>query len=82
MRKAQNWTVYPRKAGELITVQSDKSIGQLFPETGKGILNTKGCYFPDLLTAPRFDFTKEFVDLCLANEYKSGQVLSGVCTIL
>jgi hypothetical protein len=82
MRKAQNWTVYPRTEGKPVKVQSDRSIGLFDPKTGEGVLNTKGCYQPHLMTAPRFTFPEEFVKLCLDNEFEHGQVLSGVCTIL
>jgi hypothetical protein len=74
MRKPQDFVVYPVKPtvenpqGTRLTVQSDKSIGQFDPATGKGVLNTRRCYFIDLLAvrgAVPFEFPKEFVKAAL-----------------
>ncbi len=67
MRKPQEFTVYPKTGDGRIIVQSDKSIGQFDPETGKGVLNTRGCYFPHLsgaLGAQEYDFPDDFVEKC------------------
>lgn len=75
MRKAQEFLVLPTKPGEKIIVQSDKSIGCFNPDTGKGILNTKGCHFPHLnkmLGAVEYQFPTDFVEACKANIPKSG----------
>ena len=70
MRKPQSFIVYPRKdENEPITVQSDKSIGQFDPATGKGKLNVKGCYFHHLiLGAVDFQFPADFVEACKAQK--------------
>lgn len=69
MRKPQEFCVLPMKReGEETTtlmIQSDKSIGILDFRTGKGKLNTKGCYTPHLMLAQPFDFPPEFVQACL-----------------
>lgn len=46
MSKEQTFVV--SKIDELILIQSNKSIGLFDPATGKGRLNTKGCYFQHL----------------------------------
>lgn len=68
MRKPQDFIVSPRSDGT-IQVQSDKSIGVFDFRTRKGVLNTKGCYFPHLskmLGAVEFEFPADFVKACLA----------------
>lgn len=67
MRKPQTFSVMPVADGSIM-VQSDKSIGQFDFRTGKGILNTKGSYFPHLngaLGAIPFEFPVDFVAACL-----------------
>lgn len=64
MRKEQDFIVQPRSDGTIM-VQSDRSIGVFDFKTGKGKLNTKGCYFTHLATAEPFDFPPEFVQACL-----------------
>lgn len=68
MRKPQTFSVMPRSDGT-IQVQSDKSIGVFDFRTRKGVLNTKGCYFPHLnavLGAVEFEFPVDFVKAALA----------------
>lgn len=68
MRKPQKFSVHPRSDGT-IQVQSDKSIGVFDFRTRKGVLNTKGSYFPHLspaLGAVEFEFPADFVKACLA----------------
>ncbi len=49
MRKPQEFCIQPLKATDTtVTIQSDKAIGRFDLKTGKGMLNTKGCYFPHL----------------------------------
>lgn len=67
MRKPQSFHVSPTSDGRVM-VQSDKSIGMFDFRTGKGVLNTKGCYFPHLnkvLGAFPYTFPPEFVSACL-----------------
>jgi hypothetical protein len=80
MRKPQNFIVYPKSTdGDgLMIVQSDKSIGAFDPETRKGVLNIKGCYFLHLnriMGAKPFEFPQEFVDDCLEAQPKSGDLI-------
>lgn len=68
MRKPQSFIVQPVEGGEEVIVQSDKSIGRFNIRTGKGVLNTKGCYFPHLtkfLGAFEYQFPPEFVSAAL-----------------
>jgi hypothetical protein len=63
MRKPQEFIVARTDRGNYI-VQSDKSIGEFDPATGKGVLNTRGSYFPHLsraLGAKPYTFPPEFV---------------------
>jgi hypothetical protein len=80
MRKPQEFVVYPRKDGELVKVQSDKSIGVFDPETGVGRLCTKGSYGPDLvLNGQPYTFPADFVASALDATPKSGdQIGAGV----
>ena len=73
MRKPQEFTVYPWIPGKPMTVQSDKSIGEFDPETGKGKLNTKGCYFPHLMFAQPYEFPKDFVIACKVAAFDGNQ---------
>jgi hypothetical protein len=78
MRKPQDFVVYPGKDGEDLVVQSDKSIGKFNRETGKGVLNTKGCYFPHLtsfLGAKPYDFPMDFVVSCVLAQPESGDLI-------
>ena len=80
MRKPQSFTVYPRstsaKPGDnRIIVQSNKSIGMFDPETGEGVLNTKGSYFPHLALGAPFQFPTEFVKACIEAQPKSGELI-------
>ena len=68
MRKPQEFIVQPVDDGSIM-VQSDKSIGQFDFRTGKGVLNTKGSYFPHLsraLGAVEYEFPADFVKAALA----------------
>lgn len=68
MRKPQDFVVQPASDGTIV-VQSDKSIGRFDFKTRKGVLNTKGSYFPHLnsmLGAFAFEFPVDFVTACLA----------------
>jgi hypothetical protein len=67
MRKPQEFIVLPT-SDDNIVVQSDKSIGMFDPETGRGVLNTKGKYFPHLTPAggaQPFTFPRDFITACL-----------------
>jgi len=62
MRKEQEFLPQKTDKGNYV-VQSDKSIG-IFDDTGKGVLNTRGCYFPHLnpaLGAKPYQFPAWFV---------------------
>jgi hypothetical protein len=76
MRKPQEFIVYPGE-GDLI-VQSDKSIGKFNRETGKGVLNTRGAYFPHLtmiLGAKEYQFPMEFVIACVLAQPEKGDLI-------
>ena len=83
MRKAQEFTVYPFKPGELITVQSDKAIGQFCPVTGQGVLNWRGSggkYFMHLskfIGAEDYQFPMDFVEACVSAQPQSGDHIGG-----
>jgi hypothetical protein len=67
MRKPRDWSVSPVDDGSIM-VQADGAIGQFDFRSRKGILNTKGEYFPHLspaLGAKPYEFPAEFVRLCL-----------------
>jgi hypothetical protein len=67
MRKPQNFSVAPMSDGRIM-IQSDKSIGMFDPETGAGVLNIRGCYFPHLhaaLGAKPITFPADFVAECV-----------------
>lgn len=85
MRKPQDFTIYPRSKGSpLMTVQSDKSIGMFNVDTGNGMLNTTGCYFPHLskaMGAKPYQFPKEFVEKCLEVESSSKDLVSPLITL-
>ncbi len=40
MRKACDWTIYPKTDDATVTIQCDKRIAKVFLETGKTILST------------------------------------------
>lgn len=66
-RKARDWSIQPVDDGSII-VQSDGAIGQLDFRTRRGVLNTRGEYFPHLhaaLGAKPYEFPAEFVRLAL-----------------
>lgn len=48
MRKPQKFVVYPRKTGEALTIQSDKTIARFDAVTGEGFINFKGDKFMHL----------------------------------
>lgn len=77
MRKPQQFIVYPssRTDNDDLVVQSDKSIGRFNPETGKGVLNTKGQYFPHLSLASEFQFPMDFVKECIDAQPRSGDII-------
>jgi hypothetical protein len=78
MRKPQDFVVYPPSNKGNIIVQSDKAIGIFDIKTGKGVLNTKGCYFPHLesrLGAIPYIFPKEFVLQCIINYQEEGSLI-------
>ena len=70
MRKEQTFSVYPRKAGQPVVVQSERAIGTFHPETGLGVLNWRGSgakYFAHLHAftgAEPFTFPPDFVKAC------------------
>lgn len=66
-RKPRDFSVHLR-SDELLLVQGDGCIGTFDFRTRKGVLNTKGEYFPHLhpsMGARPFEFPAEFVKLCL-----------------
>jgi hypothetical protein len=76
MRKPQNFMVTKTDKGNFL-VQSDKSIG-MFNSEGKGLLNTKGCYFPYLSRqagAIPFTFPTEFVAACMIAFAEPGELI-------
>lgn len=78
MRKPQDFVVYPPSDKGNIIVQSDKSIGAFDIRTGKGVLNTKGCYFPHLNSicgATPYIFPDAFVLQCIANYQEEGSLI-------
>lgn len=67
LRKERTFSVQPQSDGN-ICVQADGVIGVFDFRTRKGVLNTKGGYFPHLsaaLGARPFEFPAEFVAACL-----------------
>jgi hypothetical protein len=77
MRKPQEFIAFASSSNDRtdIIVQSDKSIGRLDPNTGKGVLNIKGCYFIHLskfMGAEDFDFPSDFVEQAKAACFKPG----------
>lgn len=84
MRKPQEFVIYPRKEGEHIMIQSDKSCGVFNCIDGKGILNMKSQY-PSMLrtSGVMFDLPEEILTYCKASGYKSGDTIAGgVVTVL
>lgn len=86
MRKPQRFTVQPMSDGNVM-VQSDKSIGWYDPVTKRGLLNTKGCYFPHLSLATGakyYDYPADFVTLCSEAMLPRGETtkLAGGAVIL
>ena len=84
MRKPQEFVIYPRKDGEEIMIQSDKSCGVFNCVDGKGILNMKSQY-PALLrtSGVMFALPADILAYCLSAGYKSGDTIAGgVMTVL
>ena len=78
MRKEQEFIVYPTSDQGNVIVQSDKSIGSFDAKTGKGILNTKSCYFPHLnifCGAKPYTFPTDFVVKCIAKQFEEGDLI-------
>lgn len=68
MRKDRDWYPHLRSDG-LVMASTDGAICVFNPETGCGLLNLKGEYFPHLsprLGAKWFQFPAEFVALCVS----------------
>src|SRR5574343_396279 len=89
MRKAQEFTVYPRpsnvgEAYNLITVQSDRAIGQFDATTGVGRLNWKGSnskymvHLSATMGAEEYTFPADFVEACKAAQPKPGDRIGNV----
>ena len=79
MRKPQRFLVTRTDKGNYL-VQSDKSIGMFDPTTHKGVLNTRGCFFPHLervMGAVSFVFPPEFVEQCQESRMLPGDDMSG-----
>jgi hypothetical protein len=70
MLKPQTFLVYPSKPGQHVIVASDRSIGSFNPETGEGVLNTKGSKYhhltPHTRGLRRFTFPQDFVAAALS----------------
>ncbi len=81
MRKPDGFIVYPRKPGADLIVQGSRTIAQINPKTGEGILNWRGSngkYFlhlSRLLGAEPFRFPKEFVGLAVEYCPSSGDLI-------
>jgi hypothetical protein len=81
MRKADNYIVYPRKPGGDLIVQGSRTIAQIDPKTGAGVLNWKGNngkYFLHLsrrMGAEPVQFPKEFVGLAIEYCPSSGDLI-------
>lgn len=76
MRKPQDFIVWRTDKGRYI-IQSDKSIGW-FGDDSKGMLNTKGSYFPHLsptLGAKPYTFPPTFVIDCIAACTQQGDLI-------
>lgn len=72
MRKPQSFSVMTTSGGQLM-VQSEKSIGQFDPATGKGRLSVKGNDFISLsLRGTPFEFPEDFRAACVAAVAKQG----------
>ena len=78
MRKPQNFVVQDVNDKDKIIIQSDKSIGIFDKKTGKGKLNTKGCYFPHLPYATPYALSMEQLKECLQALYIAGDVLGTI----
>jgi hypothetical protein len=67
MRKPQEFIVSRVEGNSIDTIyiQSDKSTGAFYPETGKGKFTTKGPYYVDLCAALPYTFPKSFVEECM-----------------
>lgn len=79
MRKAVEWTVYPRKsATESVIIQSDHRIAEFDPATGAGWLSANkpnGAYFMHLnkfLGATEVTVPREVIEAALAAAPKTG----------
>lgn len=76
----------PTNQEGVLIVQADKAIGQFDFRTRKGVLNTKGEYFPYLnaaLGAKPYEFPDEFVKLCLeACPSLDGETSRGGVTVM
>lgn len=85
MRKAVEFTIYPRDAGNpVVQIQSDSRIAQINLETGKGVLSKGrpgGAYNIDLLAirgATAIEVPQQVIDDIKAQgEYKVGEHLGG-----
>lgn len=75
MRKPQEFVVLAEEGGQML-IQSDKSIGRIYPD-GTGRLSTKGSYFYHLSLAEKYTFPKEFVEECRQVCYHKGDTLGG-----
>lgn len=92
MRKAQEWTVYPKSSAQVgkqdIVIQSDTRIAQINQETKTAVLSQphkNGSYFLDLLQlrGAMFDVPvpQEVIDAALAAQPKSGDEVGPGVTI-
>lgn len=79
MRKPQEFIVYPKQEGSnRVVIQSDKAIAAFNPDTGKGLLNIKGCYFVHLnhlAGAIDYQFPKDFIEACIEARPQSGDLI-------
>jgi len=82
MRKPRNFVVYPKSANDkgYLKVQAEGCIGLIVNlEDGRGLFNSKNEYA--LMNALPFTFPMEFVKKAIECQPKSGDSMSGVCTI-
>lgn len=94
MRKAVDWTVYPKAkdpaddgSARMITIQSDSRIAQFNSQTGVGMLSAHksgGAYFLHLnafLGATAITVPADIIAAALTAQPKSGDKIHGVVTI-
>jgi hypothetical protein len=91
MRKAVDWTVYPRSTNDdnaKVIIQSDKRICEFDPETGEGLLSSgKGGHpgfhmLMPIMGAKAVSVPREVINAALGGQPKTGDVIGGIVTII